>query len=104
MAVLHTACDSHIEQSSLLLYLALCLAEGRREEVLLQSNDKSMAELQSLGSMYGEQGHTCLCIVQVLILIGEQTYLRQEVGYRGEVYTLLLTLLAELVDTGEHLL
>ena len=69
--------DGHIEETALLLDIALLHCHLRGEEVLLHAHDKYGRELQPLGRMYGHEcdgGHS---LGVVGILVGEQGYVLQ---------------------------
>ena len=73
--------QGHIEQPAFLLQVGAGLHRHQvGKEVLLQAYDVHVGELQALGAVDGHQAHPVLVVGVVVVGVGEQGHVDQEVG------------------------
>ena len=101
IALLFGAGDGYVQQSPLLLHLALRLAERRREEVLLQPDNEHYRELKTFGGMYGHHRDARDGVIGVFILVGKQTDFMDKVRY-ARILVLLFAVLNVLAYTAQE--
>ena len=101
-ATLHGTRDRDVEQTPFLLNLRRRLAEFGGKKVLFEPDDIHRIKLQSFGGVYGHKCDTRGVVLQVLVLVRQQTYFREEILYRREGNSLVHALYDKLMNTGEQ--